>query len=152
MKPLLILLITAGLFTSCSVHEKSYSSFYKLHKNEKGVINFSIPPLLTRLVVPNEEKGLDKFLKETSRLRVLICDEAGDKLANEISSFIDESEYHDLIYIKDGHEIVRIAAKIKNNKITEILIVVNDDQSLVSLQMEGNYSKETIKEMLKYPV
>jgi len=79
----------------------------------------------------------------------MIQSESNDYLAKELNSCLEKGEYNDLMYIRDGSDIVRITARCKNKKIEEIIITVNDNESFVALQLVGNYSMELLKELVK---
>lgn len=148
-----ILTTLAVLFLVISVYGRStddFRKFYRQYKHDKGVINFWIPSVLLKVATINQDDYIQNFAHSTSKLRIMIKEENASYLYEKLNKSLSKSNsYKDLLFVKDGNDDVRITARIKDNRIREILIIVNDQSNFVAIQLKGNYHINDLKKLAK---
>lgn len=143
---LTILLMLVSLYGKAP---NDFKKFYRQHKHDKGVMNIWLPSFVIKAASFSQDSYVKKFAHSTSKLRIMIKEENAEGLFDKLNSSLSNADYKDLIYVKDGAEDVRIVARIKNKAMKEILIIVNDNDSLVAVQLIGNYHINDLKELAR---
>lgn len=150
MKTFLSIALTVGIFISCQAREKNFKQFYRHYKHESGMINFMLPSFILNLAVIGQEEEIQELAQAASGIRVLIQEEYQDGLHKKIDSYLPASSYKTLMYVKDGSEFVNITAKIENNLIREIVMVVIDEESFVAIQLSGRFSYDMLQNLIEH--
>lgn len=143
---LTILLVVVSLYGK---GPNDFRKFYRQHKHDKGVMNIWLPSFVIKAASLSQDPYVKKFAHSTSKLRIMIKEDNAEGLFDKLNSSLSKEDYKDLIYIKDGSEDVRIVARMKNQTMKEILIIVNDNNSLVAVQLIGNYHINDLKELAR---
>lgn len=144
------LLLTSFLFVGCS-SDPSISAAFSKYSGCDGVSSITIPGFAIRTVTmfadlsPQEEK----LLKKVELLKVLAVDDAKKydqvNFSKEFSSRLD-SNYQQLLSIKEGKNNINIMAKmVGDENISDLLIVIGGDDNAM-IYLKGNFNVNEIAE------
>lgn len=150
MKTILIFILAATTLNSCQSRDKDFISFYRKYKHDSGMLNFTIPAFVINIAVRGQEDEIRELAKSTTSIRVMIKDESPKELYSTVDQYLGPNIYKNLMHIGDGNCYVKIAAKVTDNKIKELVIVVNDSESFVAAQLKGNYTFEQIQDLTHF--
>lgn len=149
MKAIAAIFLTVSLITGSVGTKDSFRKFYRHHKHEAGVMNFSVPAFVFKLASQGQDEEVKMIAKSTHKVRFLIKEENGEGLYKQIDKYLTTDVYKPLLHIKDGDSFVKIVAKASSNEIKEIIIAVNDKESFVAIQLKGDYTLDMIADMTK---
>ena len=137
MKKLLfsVIILTIGL--SMFAQPAGFDRLYYEYKGEEGVMALKIPGFVMKLAgsiadLDHEEKALLKSLRSVT---VLTIEEdhlyPGVNFAEEINLSKMKGGYKMLMEVHDGDEDVIIAAREKNGKLRDLIVVVGGDDNVL---------------------
>lgn len=150
MRTSIIIIFIFGLF-SCSSSQhinKDFTDFYNHHQDDNGVVSFSLPIGLAKILIDDDDTDAKKIMSKLNKMRFFICEKDNGFYTKAIEKYLPEPNYHDLMVIRDGEETV--VFKIKepvNGKIKEIILTVSKQESFVAISFNGNFDMEDAKEM-----
>jgi len=150
MRTSLVIIFLLGLF-SCSSSQplhRDFTDFYNNHEDDNGVVSFSLPIGLAKILIDKDDEDAKKVLGKLHKMRFFICDEDNGFYPKAIEKYLLEPDYHDLMVIKDGEETVVFKMQEPvNGKIKEIVLTVSKPGSFVAVSFNGNFDIEDAKEM-----
>lgn len=145
----IIILLFGMISCSSSQHlNKDFTDFYKHHQDDNGVVSFSLPIGLAKILIDDDDDDAKKILGKLNKMRFFICEKDNGFYTKAIEGYLPEPNYHDLMVIRDGAETV--VFKIKepvNGKIKEIILTVSKPDSFVAISFNGNFDMEDAREM-----
>lgn len=150
MKSIFVLFFTAML-TFCQAQNESIERFYSKYTKLENVTEINISGNLLNLVATySDENSEGKVLEKISKLRILAIDdqhivETSDKKA--MLSGLRKNHFEELMQIRDGKSRIDFMIREKGNKITNILMLVDDEDSFFLLSLEGNITWKDIEKL-----
>ena len=137
MKKLILsaLIITMGV--SLFAQPAGFDRLYYNYKGEEGVVALRIPGFLMKLAgsiadLDREEKQLLRSLRSVTVLTIEDTDLYPDvNFTEEVDLSRMKGGYQLLLEVHDGDEDVVIAAREKNGKITDLIVVVGGDENVL---------------------
>ncbi len=143
VKKSIAVLVVLSLFISfCSAQSISFNDFVKKYKHNKEVVHVSLPGFLVRLgthfIDENELDGIDikPIIKGINHLNLLVFDDGAVSPSKEdIKALIDgahNAKFEDLIIVKDGRDRVNILLKESDNIVSDLLILVSENEKSTS--------------------
>lgn len=143
------ILLTLQLFCATGLFAwQDYDQFYNEHKNETGVLSFRIPTDLLKVFV-DEDEDLDGILNKVDQVSFFISDERAVELMKDLRANLSEGTYKDMIEMKDGGSTIRLKAKEAADGLEELIISVEDEDSLFVLCVKGVFSFEDARRFTK---
>ncbi len=135
------------------------NSFIDKYANHDGVTYVNISKTLLQLIPAGEfatEGLLDVSLviDELERIQILSCDQDDNaslcqKMAKE-SHIFQQPPYEELMQVKDDDEIVYFYIKpASNQKVKELVMVVNNRSEFVLIRLLGNISINKLQSLTK---
>jgi hypothetical protein len=154
MKKLLFsaILLTFGL--SIFAQPAGFDRLYYEYKGEEGVIALKIPGFVMKLAasmadLDHEEKALLKSLRSVT---VLTIEEdhlyPGVNFAREINLSRMGDGYKMLMEVHDGDEDVIIAAREKDGKLRDLIVVVGGDDNVL-VHVRGRMDSDLLENLAK---
>jgi len=147
-------------FSSCST-PKTTAQFYHTHKVKEGVTNVKIPGWLMWLggsiakgaVKDSDAKAALKLAKKTGKMRLLVSEEPGTISNEEVLNFLGHAKkrgYQDLIQVRTGETLVNILARDKKEKLKNLMIMVNEEDTFVFLDLKTRIKYDDLSELINY--
>ena len=157
---LLFISLLAIALSSCS-SPRTTTQFYHTHKVKEGVINFKIPGIVTwmgsgiarKAVKDPSAKAALKLAQKARRMRIMVAEDVSIISNSEIYSFISnikKNGYEDLIQVRDGSTLVTIMARDKNERLRNLLILVNEEDNFVYFDLKSRMKYEDLSDMINY--
>ena len=135
MKKLILSLLTLSLGLTLFAQPAGFDRLYYQYKGEEGVVALRIPGFVMRLAaslgdLEREEKAL---LRSMRSVTVLTIEDSyrypGLNFTEEIKLHGDQ--YRLLMEVHDGNEDILIAAREKNGKVRDLIVVVGGDENVL---------------------
>jgi hypothetical protein len=132
------------------------SRFFSQYQDDERFTSVYISPKMFQMVAkidtddPDWKKVRD-VIKDLGGLRVLTADSItnGTQLYKDALNRIPQSEYSELLTVRDGKENVRIWIKDSGNTIQELLLLVGAPDEFVMLSFVGNIDLDKISALAK---
>ncbi|MBN2668549.1 MAG: DUF4252 domain-containing protein [Bacteroidales bacterium] len=140
--------IISLLLTGClgAKYTKGYHDFYKKYKGSQEVVSFKLPKTLIWFFLLDEEsKEARKALKNVDHINFFIADDSTKTLLKILYNYLPESEYKDAMIIKDGNDIITFKARENDKGITEMLMLIESEDSFVVMNIEGKFTYDDMK-------
>lgn len=148
MKKIIWLFVINLLCISSLSAWQDYDRFYRDHKNEAGVFSFSVPVSLLQVFLEDEPE-LDDVLSKVDRVSFLVSDENATELTRELNRELAESQYKDMIQMKDGTSTIRLKGKDDGEGLEEIIFSVEDEGALVVICVKGLFTYDDARELAR---
>lgn len=135
MKKLILSLFTLALGLTLYAQPAGFDRLYYQYKGEEGVVALRVPGIVMRLAaslgdLDQEEKAL---LRSMRSVTVLTIEDSyrypGLNFAEEIK--LRGDQYQLLMEVHDGNEDILIAAREKNGKVRDLIVVVGGDENVL---------------------
>ena len=135
MKKLILSLLIISCGLSLFAQPAGFDRLYYKYKGEEGVVALRVPGIVMRLAaslgdLEREEKAL---LRSMRSVTVLTIEDSyrypGLNFTEEIKLHGDQ--YQLLMEVHDGNEDVLIAAREKNGKVRDLIVVVGGDENVL---------------------
>lgn len=161
MKFPIYIALLIGSFCLCSCGTpKSVAGFYQKHKRKKGVRNVKLPGwviwagtgIAHDIAKDEDVKTALRFAKKIKKLRFMLAEEENAIPPEEIQSFVENikaEDYEDLIFVKDGDTKVNMLIKDKNEKLKDMVFLVNTEEEFVFFSMKSNIKYEDVTNLVK---
>lgn len=152
MKKLLFSAIILTFSLSIFAQPAGFDRLYYEYKGEEGVVALKIPGFVMKLAgsiadLDREEKALLKSLRSVT---VLTIEEdhlyPGVNFTEEINLSNMKSGYKMLMEVHDGEEDVIIAAREKNGKLRDLIVVVGGDENVL-VHVRGRMDSDLLENL-----
>ena len=142
-------LVCAGLQVKAQdpVIQKFYRTYTELENVEDIQIKGWILKLAGRYV---DEKGVASTLQKISKLRVMTIDDGNtvtNQAYNSLVRQVRNRQFEDLIQFKDRDSAIQVMIREKKNRITDVLMLINGDDSFTLLSLEGALKFSDLKSL-----
>ena len=156
----LVILLLVSFLYSCkddTRKENSAKDFFEKYEGKEGFYSFGLPPALIGIFLDKEEeeqKKLWELLKEMKKIKIFLFDESStpykkENILKELEDFLLVNSFENLLVINDGGELVKVKIKESDGIVKEILILVSDNDSLLSLSLIGKMDLNRVAELTK---
>ncbi|NOZ34783.1 MAG: DUF4252 domain-containing protein [Chlorobi bacterium] len=151
MKKIISIFVITAIFISCANSKNTidYKDFYKSHKNDENVISFRVPTSLFSIFLKKEDKDLKHLLKNIDNLNFFIAENSNTDLLSELNNYLPKSNYKDVMIINDSGSKISFKARERNNSISEIIMLIEDDNEFVVMNIEGSFTHEELKKFIE---
>ncbi len=135
---------------NCQSRDKDFISFYRKYKHDSGTLNFAIPAFAINIAARGQEDEIRNLVRSTRSVRLMVKEESSKELYTAVEQYLSPNIYKNLMHIRDGNCYVKICAKLTDDKIKELIIVVNDSESFLAIQLKGNYTFGQIRDLTHF--
>jgi len=152
MKKLLLSAIIITLGVSLFAQPAGFDRLYYQYKGEEGVVAVKIPGFVMKLAgsiadLDHQERMLLRSLRSVT---VLTIDEndlyPGVNFTEEINFSRIRGDYKMLMEVHDGKEDVIIAAREKNGKVRDLIVVVGGDDNVL-VHVRGRMDSDLLENL-----
>ncbi len=152
MKKLILSLLILSTGLSLFAQPVGFEKLYYQYKGEEGVVALRIPGFVLRLAgtiadLDHEEKALLRSLRS---VKVLTIEESylypEVNFTEEINLANLNNSYKLLLEIHDGDEDVLIAAREKNGKLRDLVVVVGGDENVL-VHVRGRMDSDLLENL-----
>lgn len=150
MKRLILSLLILSIGITLFAQPAGFDRLYYQYKGEEGVVALRVPGFVMRLAgaigdLDGEERELLRSLRSVT---VLTIEEAdlypGVNFTEEIK--LSGKQYKLLMEVHDGDEDVIIAAREKNGKIRDLIVVVGGDENVL-VHVRGRMESDLLENL-----
>jgi len=152
MKKLILSLLIISIGLTLFAQPAGFDRLYYQYKGEEGVIALKIPGFVMKLAgsiadLDREEKALLKSLRSVT---VLTIEESylypDVNFTEEINFSKLNNGYRLLLEVHDGDEDVIIAAREKNGKLRDLIVVVGGDENVL-VHVRGRMESDLLENL-----
>ena len=139
--------------SSNSIHnDEGKPVFTRILENE-GIESHRIPAFIIRFVLrnSNESDEITPFLKGCRYINLAICENDVKNFKESYSLIckkLSESSYVNLVDINDGESKISIKSLFKRDMISELVILVVDNDEFITVSMTGKIDPKEISEAI----
>jgi len=157
MKKYFIVLLVFMLMAqySCITDKDKYkeTDLFEEYETEEGFTILHIPPIIFKMAlsVSDEENDFDsdQLLDKIELIKVMFFEQHGramqkDELKNSLNQKVADYNYNLLTRIAEENNDIAIYVKEKDEKVREVLILIDSEGEFVGLNLVGNLSKDEI--------
>jgi len=141
MKNLIIGLLLLAVHGITNAQSKSIENFYNKYTNYDDVMDISLSGFVLKLATNySDDEEADKMLRKITQIRVMIMDEGNLVEKSDLKSLIRDvkkDSFDELMQIRDKGNLVDFFIKEKDNKITNVLMLINSSDGFLMLSLEG---------------
>lgn len=148
MKRIIIILLILPLLTSCN----NLNMLFKELKKEPHAeyVSLSFPLIHLMKLFLNDENG--KIIKKIKSIKVLEMEKCTDNSLELLKKKTSKLKGYEMLLTvnEEGENIVKVLAKLKKEKIKELVVVVADDakKECSLIQIKANLSMEDINKFI----
>ena len=157
MKKLLIIILL--ILPVLAFSQKSQINvFFDKYSGQEGYTSVYITKYLFQMFAKISNDKEDKEFKDiTSKLtsiKILTVDSALNAtkkvdFSNELKKILPQSDYKDLLIVKDGKKTISFVIKEKNDKISELVMTISGPDSPVLIFLEGEIDLANMSKLSK---
>ncbi len=151
MKNLNLLII--GLLIAFTASAKSakdgYTMFYNHYNDFDEVITFKLSGSFANMFIEGDDVESAEFMEKMEKISFLIADNVSKEMIVDLNKAMPAAKYKTMMEIKDGGSEVIFFAREDGTAITEILMTVVDDDSLVVMCIYGDFTEKDAKHIAK---
>jgi hypothetical protein len=155
--------IILGIFYAAAIFCMSFSpdqsnrsprNIMNHYRGEKGFFSFSVPMFMARAFITREDQVVKDALRDIRKVRLLVCDEACSNpgairdCIHDFSEYFRESDYVEIMQIKDGDETVLFQALPDENGFRNLVMIVSGGDDFVVIHLAGSIDMEKLKKLM----
>lgn len=156
MKTKSLLLIICLLCGSIVYAQNStMNKLFEKYENEDDITVISISKAMFKMMPDNmntNDVNIESIMHKIEFMRILTSDKANLKetMNSEFKSLIDnDKNYEELMRIKNGKAIITFNARKNGDIISELVMLVNEENNFVVIQIAGNFTLDDVQEIAK---
>lgn len=156
MKTKKLLLIICLLCGSIVYAQNStMNKLFEKYENEDDITVISISKAMFKMMPDNmntNDVNIESIMHKIEFMRILTSDKANLKetMNSEFKSLIDnDKNYEELMRIKNGKAIITFNARKNGDIISELVMLVNEENNFVVIQIAGNFTLDDVQEIAK---
>ena len=107
------------------------------------IIHFSI----AKFFIARDEKELRKIIRKGKKVRILVFDEEPENMIADIESLLPAKHYQQFMSVKEDNAIIKFMVRDNLTFISELIIFVYEENSLVVMGIDGKFTYEDIKKL-----
>ena len=152
MKKLFISTIILAFSITLMAQPAGFDRLYYQYKGEEGVVALKIPGFVMKLAgaiadLDHDEKALLKSLRSVTVLTIEEMDlYPGVNFTEEINLSNTDKHYKLLMEVHDADEDVIIAAREKNGKLRDLIVVVGGDENVL-VHVRGRMDSDLLENL-----
>jgi len=109
------------------------------------VVNLDIPIVILRLFLNSKnDDEIHQVLKQTDDFKVFIAEELKSHFLPIIDEYLPGDTYKDFLKVKEAGEKVCIKTMETDDMITEIILLVEEEQDLIAISIKGEFNANDI--------
>ncbi len=162
MKKLVISLVVIMILMPCAIiAQTAIDHLYDKYAGEKGFTSININPEMFKMLSSmdmndSSEKAQEaqNVMEQLTGLKMLVYEpeegETNAEFLNEIKTLTKVKGFEEMMSVNEGDEVVKfLVKKGKDGKMSEMLMIVLEDDEAVVMSMSGNLDMKTISEISK---
>ena len=148
----LCLAVCLLISTAAAAHHDHFNAIYNKYKDRDAVFTMTFNPGNYGSMFKSNDKDVKEILKNVNQVKLLVYDlkpGQGNGFKDELKKCFVAGDFKDMMTINDGGDHIEIKAVKENDKITEMIIVITDKDSIVVLYMDGNMDLKGAQKLAK---
>ncbi|MFC2098485.1 DUF4252 domain-containing protein [Bacteroidota bacterium] len=150
MKKTIVIICLAVFGVSLQAQSTEFDELYSAFRGEEGVINVYVPGFLCRWAsnIEDLEQEEQELLRSIKSVKVLVIENPDINkqvnLARVLSRVKPDQGIFPLLEVHDGNEDILILAREKDNRISELYVIVGGDEN-VMVKVSGRMDRDLMK-------
>ena len=148
---LIISLFVAGM---AQAQISKLDQIFEQYKEHKGVTSIKIGKpmfkMLNKMKISDADvETLKPLLSKINSIKMLIFENAGSSVRNEVSSAIRNLKYEELMVINsDGNNIKFLAENVEGEFLNNLLLSINSDEETIFMILDGALKYDDINTLV----
>ncbi|WP_294313391.1 DUF4252 domain-containing protein [uncultured Chryseobacterium sp.] len=159
IKTIFLMLCTLMMMQSCIVSSgKSNMTYFSDSGEEfKGAkfTSMNLPMFMAKPIIKKalredgeDHEDLIRIIKKISKIKVLTVENGDRTMLRDFASYLNDNNYEDWATIMHDGDRINIRVKQKEDAIKNMLITVNSKESLLFVDVKGNFTAGDISKMI----
>ncbi|WP_294224211.1 DUF4252 domain-containing protein [uncultured Chryseobacterium sp.] len=159
IKNIFLIVCTMFLMQSCIVSsgKGNMTYFSDSGKEFKGAkfTSMNVPMFLAKPLIKKalredgeDHEDLIRIIKKISKIKVLTVENGDRTMLRDFASYLNDNNYEDWATIMHDGDRINIRVKQKEDAIKNMLITVNSKESLLFVDVKGNFTAGDISKMI----
>ncbi len=149
MKHILILIVLLLGGTSLQAQDDAIARYFGKYMDDDNFTSIYISKKMFSLIARMDEDAdpeSKEVIENLAGLRILVREDAGDsnKFYEEAITMIPTETYEELMTIRNADENIRFLIKEKNDKISELLMLIAGEEDFVLISIIGDIELDKI--------
>lgn len=156
-----IIVITAMIIPATMFSQNDFNKLYDKYAGQEGFTSINISPEMFRFLSSidmsdssNDSKETQNVMQQLEGLKMLVYNKEEGKNAidfyKEVQRNLPIDDYTELMAVKDSDSDIKfLIKKAGKGKISELLMIVLDDEEVLVMSMTGNIDMNTISDISK---
>lgn len=156
MKTMKTILLIISLFIAgmAQAQISKLDQIFEQYKEHKGVTSIKIGKpmfkMLNKMKISDADvETIKPLLSKINSIKMLIFENAGSSVRNEVSSAIRNLKYEELIVINsDGNNIKFLAENVEGEFLNNLLLSINSDEETIFMILDGALKYDDINTLV----
>lgn len=157
MKNIIFSTILFFLFISTSAQSSQVEKLFDKYSGQEGYTSVHITKymfdMFSKIADEEEDKEFKEITSSLTAIKILTVDndEANrkDNFYIEMSKAISPPIYQDLMIVKDGNEEIKFMVKDADNKISELVMLIDEEDGGTMIYLLGDINLKDISKLSK---
>lgn len=156
MKTMKTILLIISLFIAgmAQAQISKLDQIFEQYKEHKGVTSIKIGKpmfkMLNKMKISDADvETIKPLLSKINSIKMLIFENAGSSVRNEVSSAIRNLKYEELMVINsDGNNIKFLAENVEGEFLNNLLLSINSDEETIFMILDGALKYDDINTLV----
>lgn len=156
MKTMKTILLIISLFVAgmAQAQISKLDQIFEQYKEHKGVTSIKIGKpmfkMLNKMKISDADvETIKPLLSKINSIKMLIFENAGSSVRNEVSSAIRNLKYEELMVINsDGNNIKFLAENVEGEFLNNLLLSINSDEETIFMILDGALKYDDINTLV----
>lgn len=156
MKTMKTILLIISLFIAgmAQAQISKLDQIFEQYKEHKGVTSIKIGKpmfkMLNKMKISDADvETIKPLLSKINSIKMLIFENAGSSVRNEVSSAIRNLKYEELMVINsDGNNIKFLAENVEGDFLNNLLLSINSDEETIFMILDGALKYDDINTLV----
>lgn len=146
--------VTLVVFIACQgIFAQNIDNLFSHFKEKNGAEYVNIPPIMLKLgrLFMDKDEADYRFIKGVNSVQVLDMEDCSSAIRKDFQHEVNQLELHGyetLVQTKEKDETVKLIAKMDNDTIRELIVVVTGKDECALTRLKGKIKKEDINVMM----
>ncbi|WP_156307116.1 DUF4252 domain-containing protein [Sphingobacterium endophyticum] len=150
----IMLIISLFMASMAQAQISKLDQIFEQYKEQKGVTSIKIGKpmfkMLNKMKINDADvETIKPLLNKINSIKMLVFENAGSAIQNEVSSAISNLRYEELLVVNsDGNKIRFLAEDVEGESLSNLLLSINSDDETVFMILDGSLKYDDINALV----
>lgn len=150
----IMLIISLFMASMAQAQISKLDQIFEQYKEQKGVTSIKIGKpmfkMLNKMKINDADvETIKPLLNKINSIKMLVFENAGSAIQNEVSSAISNLRYEELLVVNsEGNKIRFLAEDVEGESLSNLLLSINSDDETVFMILDGSLKYDDINALV----